>query len=67
MGPGVRPDAVAPVLASRRPSLDAVCTRDREMVLDYNRIKVGKAFGFILRSLSKKRVPQVLSFFTAEW
>lgn len=58
---------MAPVLASRRPSRDAVCTRDREMVLDYNRIKVGKVFGFILRSLSKKRVPQILSFFTAEW
>jgi len=36
------------------------------MVTDYIRIKAGKVFGFILRRLSEKRKPQILSFFKAE-
>lgn len=47
-------------------SWPCVCKWQREMVTDHIRIKAGKVFGFILRRLSEKRKPQILSFFKAE-
>lgn len=64
-GHGARPDVLAPVPSSTQASLGLCVQVTERNGRWFPQNKSGKVFGFILSSLSEKRVPQILSLFKA--